>query len=158
MTAARLILAATAGLAATLALTACDPSENTTETHRYQVDEQVTRLVLADTAGRVEILVGDGPITVTETYHYGHEAPKTTHSTNAGTLSLSDGSCGNHHFLKGGCTVDYSVRVPASTAVEISAEAGTVDVTGLAGDLNVTADAGRVEATGLSSQHTTVKA
>jgi DUF4097 and DUF4098 domain-containing protein YvlB len=158
MTAARLIMAATAGLAATLALAACNPGTDTTETHRYEVNDQVSRLVLDDSAGRVEIVVADGPIAVTETWHYDHDAPKTSHSTNAGTLSLDDGSCANHHRFRNGCSVDYSVRVPASTAVEVTAEAGSVEVTGLAGDLSVTADAGRVEGTGLSSQHTTVKA
>jgi DUF4097 and DUF4098 domain-containing protein YvlB len=54
--------------------------------------------------------------------------------------------------------VDYQVRVPASLAVEVHADAGTVTVTGLTGDLRVTADAGTVHGTDLASAHTTIRA
>jgi hypothetical protein len=156
MTAKQLISVTVAGLAAVLALAGCDAAQNSTETHRYTVQEQVDRLVLKSDAGRVEIVVGDGPITVTEVYRYSKNPPAATHTVNERVLRLADGDCPHQHF--GQCSVDYSVRVPAATAVEITADAGTVQVTGLSGDLTVTSDAGRVEATGLASEHTKVTA
>ncbi len=150
------VLAVTAaGLLATTALASCDLAQSSTETHAYQVDGQVTRLVLTATAGRIEITTGDGPISVSETYRYNRTAPTTRHETAGGTLTLTDDECAGQHV--GHCEINYSIRVPAATAVQITTAAGTVDVSGLAGDLTVTSDAGRIDGTGLSSAHTTAR-
>jgi Putative adhesin len=127
-----------------------------TETHTYELTGAITRLVVDDSAGHVEITVGDGPVRVTETMRYGRQRPTTTHTNVGGTVHLTAASC--WAIFDRGCEVDYTVRVPARTAVQIQANAGSVRVTGLTGDLRVTADAGVVRATELGSAHTTVQA
>jgi hypothetical protein len=144
-----------AGGVAVLAVAGCTAADRSTETRRYQ-ETGATRLVVDDDAGRVEITVGDGPVQVTETLKYGRQRPTTGHTNVAGTVHLTAGSC--WALFDSGCEVNYQIRVPASTAVEVRANAGTVTATGLTGDLRVTADAGSVRATELGSAHTTVQA
>jgi hypothetical protein len=150
----RLLAVAATGLVVTAALGACGIAGPTsTETHRYQVGEQVTKLVLNADAGSVDVTAGDGPVQVTEVWRYSRNAPTTSHQTTGGVLTLTDSSCGTH---LGRCEVDYTITVPAATAVVITTSAGGITVSGLAGDLKVDSDAGTVEGTGLASQHTTV--
>jgi hypothetical protein len=144
------------GGAALLALPACGVTRSSTDVHGYEVTGATTRLVIDDKAGHVNITTGDGPVRVTETIKYGRTRPTTAHTNVDGTVHLTAGDC--WAIFDRGCEVDYQVRVPAATAVEIDASAGAVTVTGLTGDLKVTADAGTVQASGLRSAHTTVKA
>lgn len=155
MTMSRLVLASTAAIALLAAATACDPRATSTEKHSYEVSDTLTKLIVDDNAGKVEIVTGDGPVSVEETYRFSDRAPKTAHTITDGILRLTDDSCGNAHFAH--CEVGYRIRVPAALAVDIHADAGAVEVTGLSGDLTVRADAGKVEATALSSQHATVQ-
>ena len=122
----------------------------TTESQSYDVGGAVSRLSLHGRAGSVEVTAGDGPVRVTETLKYTGGRPRTSHSTDAGTLRLADDGCagGFRH-----CEVDYKVRVPSGTAVEVNTSACAIRLTGLAGDLDVTNSAGAIEATGLSSTH-----
>jgi hypothetical protein len=149
-------LVAAAGGVAVFAVSGCVVADRSTEKHRYEVAGSASRLIVDDGAGKVEITVGDGPVQVTETVRYGKQRPKTEYTNVDGTVHLTAGSC--WALFDRGCEVDYQVRVPASTAVEVRADAGTVTVTGLSGDLRVTADAGTVHATDLGSAHTTIQA
>jgi hypothetical protein len=144
------------GGALVLAASGCMVADRSTETRHYEVRGAATRLVVDDSAGRVEISVGDGPVQVTETLRYGKQRPSTAHTNVDGTVHLTAGSC--WALFDKGCQVDYQVRVPASTAVEVRADAGAVTVRGVTGDLRVTADAGTVQATELGSVHTNVRA
>ncbi len=148
-------LALTGGLAL-LALAACGIGGSTTETHTYQVTDATSKLVIDDNSGQVQITVGDGPVRVHETVRYGKQRPHTTHRSADGTVRLASGSCWS--VFDWGCQVDYEVRVPAGTSVEVHADAGKVSVTGLTGDLDVTAQAGEVTASDLGSAHVRVRA
>lgn len=145
-----------AGGAALLALAACGANNRSTDTRSYEVTDATARLVVDDLAGKVTVTTGDGPVRVTEKLVYGRHKPTMAHTSTAGTVHLTAGSC--LAVFDRGCEVDYEVRVPAGTAVEVRADAGDVSVTGLAGDLRVTARAGKVTATDLRSAHTTVQA
>jgi len=144
------------GAAALLALAACGANNRSIETRTYEVTDATNRLVVDDMAGTVAVTVGDGPVRVTETVAYGRHKPTMAHTSVGGTVHLTAGSC--LAVFDRGCQVDYQVRVPAGTAVEVRADAGDVSVTGLAGDLRVTARAGKVTANELRSVHTTVQA
>lgn len=141
--------------AAALVTSACGHIATATDQHSYSIGDRVNRLVIQDDAGNITVTVGDGPISVTEKLRYSSKRPKTTRTVSDGTLTLADNGCGGHW---GHCEVAYTVRVPASTAVDIQTDAGAVTVTGLAGDLHVKTDAGLVRATKLTSQHTSVSA
>lgn len=140
---------------AVLTATACRVSDSR-EAQSYEMTGAVSRLVVDDSAGRVNVTVGDGPVQVTETMRYGRQRPTTAHTIAAGTVHLSSGDC--WAVFDRGCEVGFDVRVPAGTTVEIRANAGAVSVQGPVGDLQVTADAGEVRATELTNAHTTVRA
>jgi hypothetical protein len=141
---------------ALLAVAAGCGSSRSSETRTYQVTGAAGRLVVEDSTGQVDITVGDGPVRVTETVRYNRQRPKTSHTSANGTVHLTGGSCWG--VFGWGCEVDFKVRVPAGTAVEVHADAGKVTVTGLAGDLDVKAGAGEVQASDLSSAHVRIRA
>jgi DUF4097 and DUF4098 domain-containing protein YvlB len=124
-----------------------------TQVLSYEVTDDIGKLNVQDSVGTVEITAGTGPVQVTETIRYTGDQPTTTHATDAGTLLLTNGCSGHAHL----CQVDYRVRMPAATSLDITDPAGLIKVTGLAGDLTVTTEASNVEATGLTSAHTTVR-
>lgn len=139
-------------IATGLGLAAC--SVTSTDVHSYEVGEQISQLRVQDPAGKVEVTADSGTVRVTETVRYSNGRPRTSHTTDGGTLRLTNGGCGRYVHV---CAVDYQVHVPAATSVDITNSAGLVRLTRMAGDLNITSDAGDVEGTGLSSAHATVR-
>jgi hypothetical protein len=132
----------------------CTSGFTSTDSHTYEVNGTIGRLDVRGQHNAIEVTAGDGPVRVTETVKYHNGRPTTSHTTDAGTLRLRDNGCGDHHLR---CEVDYSIQVPADTAVDIDDSAGSIRLTGLAGDVTVQVSAGSVEATGMSSAHTTVR-
>ncbi|GAA5192891.1 hypothetical protein GCM10023322_53470 [Rugosimonospora acidiphila] len=151
---ATLALSATAVMliASGWAVAGCSISTST-DVRSYEVTGDIGSLSVRDPAGKVEVTVGAGPVVVTETARYSNHAPRTSHRTDSATLRLVDDGCPG---VSGHCEVDYQVRVPAATSVNINASAGRVALTGLAGDLNITSSAGEIEGTRLTSASTTV--
>ena len=136
-----------------LALPGCSTIGSGSETQSYEITEQVQRLVIEAEAGEVEITSGDGAVSVTETVHYRTEKPKTSHSAAAGTLRLTETGCTADNLR---CHVEFDVRVPAATVVDITTAAGAVRLRDLAGDVTVVTQAGAIEATSLSSGRVSV--
>jgi hypothetical protein len=133
---------------------ACAGGSTTTDKLDYRIDEPVTALAIAARAAGVEIKTGDGPVTVTEEYRYSQGKPATAHQLEGATLRLTESGCGDDDAR---CEVRYRIRVPAATALEITAQAGAVDVAGLAGSMRVSTEAGAVEGRALTSDEVTVR-
>lgn len=138
-------------IASGVTVAACSVTSDTRSS--YEIGGTISKLDVRDPAGKVEVTAGGGPVRVTETVRYSGREPRTSHTTDSGTLRLTNGGCGGHVHV---CAVDYQIRVPAATSVEITNAAGVIRLTDLAGDLNITSNAGAVEGTGLSSAHATV--
>jgi hypothetical protein len=113
-----------------------------TEEQTYQIAEPIDALVVDARAAAVTIESGDGPVTVTETYHLVGDRPATSHRVDGSTLQLTDTGCRNDDVR---CGVEFRVHLPAAARAEITAQAGAVKVTGLMGDVAVTTQAGTVE-------------
>ena len=139
-------LAALLGLGTLSACTNVDAELKTTD-NTYQVTDEVTMLDIQARAGTVAITPGEGPIQVKETRRYIRNQPNATHTVTNGTLQLVDDGC------EGGdsCYVDYTVQVPAATAVTVKTNAGVIDISGMAGALNLNTAAGKVTGTDLTS-------
>ena len=137
-----------------LPLTACFAGPTTTDELRYQIDQPVTALVIDARAAAVAIAVGDGPVTVTEEHRYSRGKPSTAYEVQGQTLRLTESGCGDDNVR---CEIHYRIRMPKTMSAEISAQAGAVQVDGLAGNLQVTTEAGAVEGRGLTSDEVHVK-
>jgi hypothetical protein len=138
-----------------LPLTACigRPTTNTEELS-YQIDQPLTALVIGARAASVAIVVGDGPVTVTEEHRYSSGKPITAHQVEGQTLRLTESGCGDDDTR---CVVEYTIRMPEALSVDIIAHAGAVRLDGLAGDLRVTTEAGAVEGRGLTSDQVIIQ-
>jgi DUF4097 and DUF4098 domain-containing protein YvlB len=139
-------------IAAGLTMAGC--SVTSTDVASYDVTGDVSRLNVHDSDGTIAVSTGDGPVRVVETIRYTGRKPKASHTTDAGTLRLTSDGCAGHGGI---CDVNYEIRVPSATSVDVSGTAGLVKLNGLAGDLTVDTGAGAVEGSGLSSVHTTVR-
>ena len=139
---------------ALLPLAACSAGSTTTEELSYQIDQSVTALVIAARAASVAIVVGDGPVTVTEEHRYSRSKPTTAHRVEGQTLRLTESGCGDDELR---CDVEYRIRMPKAISAEITAQAGAVRVDGLAGDVRVTTEAGAVEGRALTSDEVIIK-
>jgi hypothetical protein len=134
--------------------TACTGGATRTDQSSYRIDQPVTALVVDARAASVTIVAGDGPVTVTEKYHYSSGRPTTTHRVEGRALQLTESGCGDDDAR---CDVSYRIQMPGATSAEITARAGAVRLDGLAGDVHITTEAGAVEAHALSSDVVTIK-
>ncbi|MFE4520343.1 DUF4097 family beta strand repeat-containing protein [Kitasatospora sp. NPDC056783] len=139
-------------------LTACGGGEVTAESNSYQVGDPVTALRIKSPGGLVEVVAGaEGGVQVTETIRYDGDKPSVSHKTADGLLALDASECG-HGLGHKVCQVGYRVVVPKGLAVTVRNSGGDVNVTGLAGALDLTSDGGKVLAGGLTSKSFTAKA
>jgi hypothetical protein len=125
-------------------------------THRsttvYQIGSPVSTLVVTGHAGDVTVTGGAGPGTsVTEQVTYSKTPPATTRTFGGGTLTVTY-SCA----VQVVCSVSYDIQVPRNAAVRVSAAAGAIRLSGLAGDVTARADAGIITASGLTSPAATL--
>jgi DUF4097 and DUF4098 domain-containing protein YvlB len=135
------------------ALASCTSANDKTEEQSYEVTEQVKSLIVDAQAAAVTVQVSRGPVTVTETYHFSRNRPRTSHQISGTDLRLTDSGCASDESR---CAVEFEVRVPASTAVSVTTRAGAVELTDLDGDVTINTDAGAIEGTGLGSDKVSV--
>ncbi len=122
----------------------------------YQIDQPLTALLIGARAASVAIVVGRGPVTVTEEHRYSSgKPPHTAHQVQDQTLRLTESGCGDDDAR---CDVAYTIRMPEALSVDITAQAGAVKLDGLAGNLRVTAEAGAVEGRALTSDQVIIDA
>ncbi len=116
-------------------------------TARYQITEPVSTVVIVSHVGNVTVTGGSRPgVTVTQLAYYSKTAPATTRTVSGKTLTITY-DCRTQLV----CGVAYTVAVPRSAAVRVTAGAGAVRLTGLAGSVTAKADVGLINATGLTS-------
>jgi len=154
-TTARVPAAATAlAVALLLSVAACTGGSTTTDEVRYRIDERVTALVIDARAAGVDIVTGDGPVTVTEEHRYSAGRPATAHRVEGTTARLTESGCGDDDAR---CEVRYRIRMPAALSVDVTAQAGAVKMDGVAGAVRVTTEAGSVEGRALAGDRVTVR-
>jgi hypothetical protein len=136
--------------AASPATASASPGLSVPGTHRttatYRMSAPVSTVVVVSHLGNVAVTGGGGPGTsVTQQVTYSKTPPVTTRTVSGGTLTITYG-CPAQLV----CTVGYVVQVPRDAAVQVKAGAGSVRLTGLAGNVTASADVGLINATGLT--------
>jgi hypothetical protein len=134
-----------------LGLAACTSSSSSSGTHkataRYQITAPVSTVVIVSHVGNVTVTGGSGPgVSVTQQVYYSKTAPTATRTVSGTTLTVTY-DCPAQLV----CGVAYTLAVPRSAAVRVTAGAGSVRLTGLAGSVTAKVDVGLINATGLSS-------
>ena len=137
-----------------LPLTACSGGSTTNEELSYQINQPIAALIIDARAASVAVVVGDGPVAVTEEYRYSKSKPVTAHQVEGQTLRLTESGCGNDELR---CDIGYRITMPKTVSAEITAQAGAVKVDGLAGNVSVATQAGAVEGRSLTSAEVRVK-
>jgi|GEM_PF-1002448 len=129
---------------------AASPAVSIPGTHRstavYAISSPVSALVVSSRVGNVTVTGGSGSTaSVTEEITYTSKRPVTTRSVSGGTLTVGYGCP-----VELVCAVVYHIRVPRTAAVQVTANAGQIVLSGLAGQVTAKADAGLITATGLA--------
>ncbi len=119
-------------------------------THRsaavYLISSPVSTVIVISHAGNITVTGGGGSATsVTQQATYSKTPPVTTRTVSGGTLTVTY-SCPVQLV----CGVGYVVQVPRDAEVQVTAEAGAIRLSGLAGNVTATADVGLIDATGLT--------
>jgi len=146
-----------------LALTGCNATSSTSPatasaspglsipgTHRstseYRISSPVSAVIVISHAGNVTVTGGGGSATsVVQQLTYSKTPPVTTRTVSGGTLTVTY-SCPVQLV----CGVGYVVQVPRDAAVQVTAGAGAIRLSGLAGNVTAKADVGLIDATGLT--------
>ena len=116
-------------------------------TSRYQITTPVSTVVIVSHVGNVTVSGGSGPdISVTQQVYYAKTPPATTRTVSGNTLTVTY-DCPAQLV----CGVAYTLAVPRSVTVRVTAGAGAVRLTGLAGSVTAKANVGLIDATGLTS-------
>lgn len=116
-------------------------------TARYQITAPVSTVVIVSHVGNVTVTGGSGPgVSVTQQVYYSKTPPTTTRTVSGTTLTVTYDCPGQLV-----CGVVYTLAVPRSAAVRVTAGAGSVRLTGLAGSVTAKVDVGLINATGLTS-------
>jgi len=140
---------APAGSSGTAAADA-SPAVSIPGTHRstavYAISGPVSALVVTSRVGNVTVTgAGGSAASVTEEITYTSKPPATTRSVSGGTLTVGY-SCPVELV----CAVVYRIRVPRTAAIQVTANAGRITLSGLSGQVTAKADAGLITATGLA--------
>jgi hypothetical protein len=126
------------------------PAVSIPGTHRstavYAISSSVSALVVSSQVGNVTVTGGSGSTaSVLEVSTYSTKPPVTTQTVSGGTLAVSY-ACPTELV----CAVYYDIQVPRTAAVQVTADAGKIALSGLAGQVTAKADAGLITATGLT--------
>jgi hypothetical protein len=113
----------------------------------HQIASPVSTLVVVSHVGDVTVTGGNGPGTsVTEQSSYSKTPPVTTRTLSGRTLTVTY-TCPDQVV----CAVSYVVQVPRDVTVQVTAGAGSIRLSGLAGRVTAKADVGLISAVGLTS-------
>ncbi|MFI1166890.1 DUF4097 family beta strand repeat-containing protein [Streptomyces sp. NPDC020801] len=142
----RLVITVAACGLAVAGLSACSSTKpHKNKTVSYQENAPVRTLVIKGDVGDIEVSGGGTSVSVTEKHRFQKVEPVTSHTVANGTLTLGY-SCNDPQ-----CGVDYMVKVPAGTAVQISDSTGDIKLSQLSGAVEATTGSGKIAADGLSS-------
>ena len=116
-------------------------------TSRYQITAPVRTVVIVSHVGNVTVTGGSDPaVSVTQQAYYSKTPPATTSTVSGNTLTVTY-DCRAQLV----CGVAYTLAVPRSVTVRVTAGAGAVRLAGLAGSVTAKASVGLISATGLTS-------
>ncbi len=136
--------------AAASASASASPGLSVPGTHRstatYQISSPVSTMVVVSHVGNVTVQGAAGPATsVLQESDYSKTPPVTTRTVSGRTLTITY-SCAAQLV----CGVAYVVRVPRDVTVQATAGAGSVQLSGLAGQVTAQTKAGVITASGLT--------
>jgi hypothetical protein len=115
-------------------------------TSRYQITAPVSTVVIVSHVGNVTVTGGSDPaVSVTQQVYYSKTPPATTRTVSGNTLTVTY-DCPAQLV----CGVAYTLAVPRSVTVRVTAGAGGVRLVGLAGSVTAKASVGLISATGLT--------
>ena len=144
---------ACAVLPVVLALSGCDAlgklgsAAHYPKATSYTIGSRVTTVVIDAGSGSVDVTgSGRSSVRVSQQASYTTKPPTARHMLAGGTLTLSY-SC----QVELSCSISYTVAVPRSVAVRVSAGAGAVTLTSLAGQTTVQTSSGLIIANSLAS-------
>ncbi|MDQ1288019.1 MAG: hypothetical protein QG622_1584 [Actinomycetota bacterium] len=120
------------------------------------VPGQVTRLVADTGTGDIRIKAGEpgAPTTVTRKIQWVFSEPSVTVQERSGVLTLG-ASCPRNGFSS--CNTDFTVTVPAGTALDVTTGTGEVSTSGISGAVSVTTGVGDISLAESSSTNVLVK-
>ena len=95
-------------------------------------------------SGRVEVTRGGSTVEVVRRSSGSWSLPESSADRNGDTLVLT-GSCDSEFLGSGLCKTDFTVRVPADVALQLSAQAGEIVVVGGGAAVTATTSAGDIE-------------
>lgn len=133
------------------ATASASPAVSIPGTHKatttYQIPSPVSTVVVISHVGDISVIGGSGSATsVTQQVVYSKTAPVTTRTIRGKTLTVSY-TCRTQLA----CGVSYVVQLPRDATVQVTAGAGSIRLSGLAGRVTAKADVGLISATGLTS-------
>ena len=144
LVAATLVLGATGGVVAGFF------RQSRTQTHEYA--QPVTSVTVAATTGSITVRPGaaGAPVRVTSELSWSFGAATSVESVSGGRLDVR-AECSNS--VVGLCTVGYDITVPPGVTLALGTHTGTIEASGLTGDVRATTHTGSVELSDLRSQH-----
>jgi Putative adhesin len=132
-------------------------SDGHVDTSSYSISQTVGEINLEGQAGNVDVVVSDGPISVTETARYSDDKPPTSHTVNGTTLTLTEGECQQTRMVNGRCQVDWEIHAPAGTNLTLRSGSGDITVTGFASTVSAKTGSGNVKADRLAGREITAE-
>jgi DUF4097 and DUF4098 domain-containing protein YvlB len=142
----RLVITVAAGGLAVAGLSACSSMQpHKSKTVSYRENSPVHTLVIKGDVGDIKVSGGGSSVSVTEEHRFQEAEPVTSHAVADGTLTLGY-SCNDPQ-----CEVDYTVMVPAGTAVRLGDHTGDIALSRLSGTIEATTGSGNIAARSLSS-------
>jgi hypothetical protein len=111
----------------------------------YRISSPVSTVVVVSHLGNVTVIGGGSATVVTQQANYSKTPPATSRTMNGTTLTVTY-RCPAQLV----CGVAYLIEVPRDVAVQATADAGSIRLTGLAGGVTAKADVGDITVTGLS--------
>jgi len=125
------------------------------ESVSYDVLAPVRNIIISDDMGSVSIAGSDrSSISVTEQVTGMPVQPHMVRSVTGGTLTLTytcQGQSGCSVNNCDNCGANYVIQAPAGTAVNVTDDLGTVDISGLTGPVTAANNEGNIKATDLAS-------
>ncbi|GAA2825704.1 hypothetical protein GCM10010452_62550 [Crossiella cryophila] len=122
-------------------LSGCSLVARNRETQQQDFEQKVTKLEVTLYSGDVEVRAGgDGKVSVTRKLEWASTKPIAHEEWSGETLRITPPTCPNN------CGIDYVITVPASIAVQLKTNSGTVVVADVKGDLRLETDSGDVRA------------
>jgi hypothetical protein len=136
--------ASTTGAAATASARLSVPGTHKSTTV-YRISSPVSTVVVISHVGDVTVIGGGSATVVTQQVAYSSRPPLTSRTISGGTLTVAY-TCPAQLV----CGVAYVIQVPREVAIQATAGAGSIRLTGLAGSVTAKADVGDITASGLT--------